>query len=40
MDWVESVEVSGEGDRWEYVPAAARKVIVQARDLAGNVVKE
>ena len=30
----------GEGDWWEYVPTAAGKVAVEARDLAGNVVRE
>ena len=46
MDWVENVEDSGEGegirrkdDWWEYVPIAEGKVVVEARDLAGNVVK-
>jgi hypothetical protein len=29
----------GEGDWWEYVPAAEGKVVVEARDLAGNVAK-
>jgi hypothetical protein len=29
----------GRGDWWEYVPAAEGKVIAEARDLAGNVVK-
>jgi hypothetical protein len=29
----------GRGDWWEYVPAAAGKVVAEARDLAGNVVK-
>ena len=29
-----------EGDRWEYVPTATGKVVAEARDLAGNVVKE
>ena len=28
-----------EGDWWEYVPTAEGKVAVEARDLAGNVVK-
>ncbi len=28
-----------EGDWWEYVPTAEGKVIVEARDLAENVVK-
>jgi hypothetical protein len=27
------------GDWWEYVPTAEDKMIVEARDLAGNVVK-
>jgi hypothetical protein len=27
------------GDWWEYVPGAEGKVVVEARDLAGNVVK-
>jgi hypothetical protein len=31
--------VRGEGDWWEYVPTAEGKVVVEARDLAGNVVK-
>ena len=31
--------IRGEGDWWEYVPIAAGKVAVEARDLAGNVVK-
>lgn len=30
--------VRGEGDWWEYVPTAEGKVVVEARDLAGNVV--
>jgi len=30
----------GEGDWWEYVPGAEGKVVVEARDLAGNVVRE
>jgi hypothetical protein len=29
----------GEGDWWEYVPTAEGKVVAEARDLAGNVVK-
>jgi len=29
--------VRGEGDWWEYVPTAEGKVVVEARDLAGNV---
>jgi hypothetical protein len=31
--------IRGEGDWWEYVPTAEGKVVVEARDLAGNVVK-
>lgn len=31
--------IRGEGDWWEYVPAAEGKVVVEARDLAGNVVR-
>ena len=27
------------GDQWEYMPHADGKVIVEARDLAGNVVR-
>jgi hypothetical protein len=30
----------GEGNWWEYVPTAEGKVVAEARDLAGNVVKE
>jgi len=29
--------IRNEGDRWEYVPTAVSKVIVEAPDLAGNV---
>jgi hypothetical protein len=29
----------GRSDWWEYVPAAEGKVVVEARDLPGNVVK-
>jgi hypothetical protein len=29
----------GKSDWWEYVPSAKGKVVVEARDLAGNVVK-
>ena len=29
----------GRGDWWEYVPSAGGKVVVEARDLAGNVAK-
>ncbi len=29
----------GEGDWWEYMPTTEGKVVVEARDLAGNVVK-
>ena len=29
----------GRGDWWEYVPGRDGKVIVEARDLAGNVVR-
>ena len=29
----------GRGDWWEYVPNTVGKVVVDARDLAGNVVK-
>ena len=29
----------GRGDWWEYVPGADGKVVLEARDLAGNVVK-
>ena len=29
-----------EGDWWEYVPTAEGKVVVEARDLAGNVVRD
>ena len=29
----------GRGDWWEYVPGAEGKVVVEARDLPGNVVK-
>lgn len=37
---VEKVEaIKGSGDWWEYVPTAEGKVIVEARDLAGNMVK-
>jgi hypothetical protein len=28
------------GDWWEYVPTAEGKVVLEVRDLAGNVVKE
>ena len=31
--------IRGEGDWWECAPTATGKVIVEARDLAGNVVK-
>jgi hypothetical protein len=31
--------IRGEGDWWEYTPAAEGKVVVEARDLAGNTVK-
>ena len=31
--------VKGKGNWWEYMPTAEGKVIVEARDLAGNVVK-
>jgi hypothetical protein len=31
--------IKSEGDWWEYVPAATGKVVVEARDLAGNKVK-
>jgi hypothetical protein len=31
--------IRGEGDWWEYVPTAEGKVVVEARDLAGNVTK-
>jgi hypothetical protein len=30
----------GKGDWWEYVPNADGKMLVEARDLAGNVVKQ
>lgn len=29
----------GRGDWWEYVPSIEGKVVVEARDLAGNMVK-
>jgi hypothetical protein len=29
----------GKGDWWEYVPSAEGKVVVEARDLPGNIVK-
>ena len=29
----------GRGNWWEYVPSAEGKVVVEARDLAGNVTK-
>ena len=29
----------GRGDWWEYIPGAAGKVVVEARDLAGNKVR-
>lgn len=29
----------GKGDWWEYTPTAEGKVVVEARDLAGNKVK-
>ena len=32
--------IRGEGDWWEYVPGADGKVVVEAHDLAGNIVKE
>jgi hypothetical protein len=31
--------IRGEGDWWEYVPTTEGKMTVEARDLAGNVVK-
>jgi hypothetical protein len=31
--------VQGRGDWWEYIPAAAGKVVVEARDLPGNKVQ-
>jgi hypothetical protein len=31
--------IRGKGDWWEYAPTAEGKMIVEARDLAGNVVK-
>ena len=31
--------VKGQGDWWEYAPTAEGKVVVEARDLAGNTVK-
>jgi len=32
--------VQARGDWWEYLPAAAGKVVVEVRDLAGNMVRE
>ena len=32
--------IKGRGDWWEYVPAAKGSVVVEARDLAGNVTKK
>ena len=32
--------IKSKGDWWEYVPAADGRVVVEAHDLAGNVVKE
>lgn len=32
--------IKKKGDWWEYVPAAQGKMVVEARDLPGNVVKE
>jgi len=32
--------IKGKGDWWEYVPTAEGKVVVEARDLAGNVTRE
>jgi hypothetical protein len=29
--------IKGQGDWWEYTPAAEGKLVVKARDLAGNV---
>jgi hypothetical protein len=30
----------GRGDWWEYLPTTTGKVVVEARDLAGNTVRE
>jgi hypothetical protein len=32
--------IKGKGDWWEYVPNAKGKVVVEARDLAGNKVRK
>lgn len=32
--------IRGKGDWWEYVPSAKGKIVVEARDLAGNVTKK
>jgi hypothetical protein len=31
--------VQGRGDWWEYIPSAAGKIVVEARDLPGNRLK-
>jgi len=45
LDEEEKVVEKGEalrckGDWWEYRPTAEGKVVVEARDLAGNIAKE
>jgi len=37
--WRREQGISREDDWWEYVPTAEGRVVVEARDLAGNVVK-
>jgi hypothetical protein len=32
--------IQGRGDWWEYVPRAAGRILVEARDLPGNKVRE
>jgi len=32
--------IRAKGDWWEYMPTAEGKLVVEARDLAGNVVRE
>ncbi len=36
----EKGKIVDKGDWWEHMPTAEGKVVVEARDLAGNVVKE